>query len=120
MIKAFKGESGIVEPTFVYLPGVPGGDAVAKATGVDFFSVPVALGVSPPPKSPFQANKSVRWLGEGHQHPGRSHRAGEEAPRGVDGRPQGQHRKGHRLHQEPSTKVNAPSGDCPLHDSRAR
>ncbi|RMJ21866.1 Malate dehydrogenase [Aspergillus sp. HF37] len=44
VIKAFKGESGIVAPTFVYLPGVPGGDAIAKATGVDFFSVPVALG----------------------------------------------------------------------------
>lgn len=45
VIRAFKGESGIVAPTFVYLPGVPGGDAIAKATGVDFFSVPVALGV---------------------------------------------------------------------------
>lgn len=39
------GEKGIVEPTFVYLPGVPGGDAIAKETGLDFFSVPVELGV---------------------------------------------------------------------------
>ncbi|KAL1980582.1 hypothetical protein VTN96DRAFT_3950 [Rasamsonia emersonii] len=45
VIKAFKGSKGIVEPTFVYLPGVPGGDVIAKATGVDFFSVPVELGV---------------------------------------------------------------------------
>lgn len=40
------GEKGIVEPTFVYLPGVPGGEAIAKETGLDFFSVPVELGVS--------------------------------------------------------------------------
>lgn len=46
MIKASKGEKGIVEPTFVYLPGVAGGEAIAKATGVDFFSTPVELGVS--------------------------------------------------------------------------
>lgn len=45
VIKAAKGEKGIVEPTFVYLPGVTGGDAVAKGTGVDYFSVPVELGV---------------------------------------------------------------------------
>lgn len=44
LIKASKGEKGIVEPTFVYLPGVEGGDAIAKATGCDFFSVPVELG----------------------------------------------------------------------------
>lgn len=49
MLKAVKGEQGIVEPTFVYLPGIDGGDAIAKATGVDFFSVPVELGVSPFP-----------------------------------------------------------------------
>lgn len=48
MIKALKGEKGIVEPTFIYLPGVPGGEAIAKETGVDYFSVPVELGVSPP------------------------------------------------------------------------
>lgn len=46
LLKAAKGEKGIVEPTYVYLPGVPGGEAVAKETGVDFFSVPVQLGVS--------------------------------------------------------------------------
>lgn len=45
VIKALRGEKGIVEPTFVYLPGVSGGDAIAKATGVDFFSTQVELGV---------------------------------------------------------------------------
>jgi malate dehydrogenase len=46
VLRAQKGESNIVEPTFVYLPGVAGGDAIAKETGCDFFSVPVELGVS--------------------------------------------------------------------------
>lgn len=46
IIKAAKGEKGIIEPTYVYLPGVPGGDAIAKETGLEFFSVPVELGVS--------------------------------------------------------------------------
>lgn len=44
VIKALKGESGIVAPTFVYLPGVDGGDEIQKATGCDFFSCPVELG----------------------------------------------------------------------------
>ncbi|KAL9602128.1 MAG: hypothetical protein Q9179_002636 [Wetmoreana sp. 5 TL-2023] len=44
VIKAAKGEKGIVEPSYVYLPGVSGGDAIAKETGVDFFSVPIELG----------------------------------------------------------------------------
>ncbi|MCJ1248328.1 hypothetical protein MMC30_005545 [Trapelia coarctata] len=46
IIKAVKGEKGIVEPTFVYLPGVSGGEAVQKEVGVDYFSVPVELGPS--------------------------------------------------------------------------
>ncbi|RPB07615.1 malate dehydrogenase, NAD-dependent [Morchella conica CCBAS932] len=46
VIKALKGEKGIVEPTFVYLPGVSGGDEVSKSLGggIDFFAVPVELG----------------------------------------------------------------------------
>ena len=48
-MKAAGGEKGIVEPTYVYLPGVPGGEAIAKETGLDFFSVPVELGVSTHP-----------------------------------------------------------------------
>jgi len=46
VIKALRGETGIVEPTFVYLPGIAGGDEIAKATGVEFFSTLVTLGVS--------------------------------------------------------------------------
>lgn len=44
--RAVKGESGIIEPSYVYLPGVEGGEAISKAVGVDFFSVPIELGVS--------------------------------------------------------------------------
>ncbi|KAI9873352.1 MAG: hypothetical protein M1823_007941, partial [Watsoniomyces obsoletus] len=43
LLKAKKGES-VTEPTFVYLPGVEGGDAIQKETGCDYFSVPVELG----------------------------------------------------------------------------
>ncbi|KAI9718967.1 MAG: hypothetical protein M1812_003852 [Candelaria pacifica] len=46
VLKAFKGEKGIIEPSFVYLPGVDGGDVIAKATGLDYFSVPIELGPS--------------------------------------------------------------------------
>ena len=46
IIKAMKGEKGLVEPSFVYLPGVPGGDEIQKLTGCDYFSVPIELGVS--------------------------------------------------------------------------
>lgn len=41
-----KGAKGLVEPSYVYLPGVPGGEEIAKQTGTDFFSVPIELGVS--------------------------------------------------------------------------
>ncbi|KAI1105879.1 malate dehydrogenase [Jackrogersella minutella] len=44
VLKAIKGEKGLVEPSFVYLDGVPGGDEIKKATGLDFFSAPVELG----------------------------------------------------------------------------
>ncbi|OJJ43715.1 hypothetical protein ASPZODRAFT_145660 [Penicilliopsis zonata CBS 506.65] len=44
VIKAAKGEKGIIEPTFIYLPGVVGGEEIAEATGVQFFSTPVELG----------------------------------------------------------------------------
>lgn len=48
LIRALNGQSGIIEPTFVYLPGVEGGAEIAKITGCEFFSVPVELGVSLP------------------------------------------------------------------------
>lgn len=41
---ASKGEKGIVEPTFIYLPGIDGGEEVIKSTSLDFFAVPVELG----------------------------------------------------------------------------
>ena len=44
VLQAVKGKSGIVEPTFVYLPGIEGGDAIAKETGCDYFSMPVEIG----------------------------------------------------------------------------
>jgi len=46
LMQAAKGEKGIVEPTFVYLPDISGGDEIVKATGCEFFSVPVQLGPS--------------------------------------------------------------------------
>jgi len=46
VLKAIRGDKGIVEPSFVYLPGVPGGEEIAKKTGCDFFSVPIELGPS--------------------------------------------------------------------------
>jgi malate dehydrogenase len=51
VLKGLSGEKGIVTPTFVYLPGIPGGEAIAKETGLDFFSVPVEIGVSSLPVS---------------------------------------------------------------------
>jgi malate dehydrogenase len=44
LIRATQGESGIIEPTFVFLDGVEGGKPIREATGCDFFSVPVELG----------------------------------------------------------------------------
>lgn len=61
IMKAVKGEKGIVEPTFVYLPGVSGGDAIAKETGCDFFSVPVELG-------PSGAEKAINVLGSANAY----------------------------------------------------
>ncbi|KAF4538229.1 malate dehydrogenase [Lasiodiplodia theobromae] len=41
IIKASKGESGIIEEAYVYLPGVPGGEEIAKSLGVEYFAVPI-------------------------------------------------------------------------------
>lgn len=56
VLRAVKGEKGLVEPSYVYLPGVPGGKEIAEKTGVDFFSVPVELG-------PNGAEKAINILG---------------------------------------------------------
>ncbi|RAR01934.1 malate dehydrogenase [Stemphylium lycopersici] len=61
VIKAAKGEKGIVEPSFVYLPGVEGGDAIAKATGTEFFSVPIELG-------PNGAEKAIDVVSSANEH----------------------------------------------------
>lgn len=45
IINAIKGGQGIIEPTYICLRGVPGGEAIAKETGLDYFSVPVEFGV---------------------------------------------------------------------------
>ncbi|SMR57031.1 unnamed protein product [Zymoseptoria tritici ST99CH_1E4] len=44
VMEAAKGKSGVVENTFVYLPGVTGGDELVKETGLEYFSAPVTLG----------------------------------------------------------------------------
>ena len=48
LLKALKGAKGLVEPSYVYLPGVPGGKEIQAKVGVDFFSVPIELGVCVP------------------------------------------------------------------------
>lgn len=45
--RALKGEKGMRECSFVYLPGIEGGTEIAKAVGVDFFSVPFKFTVYP-------------------------------------------------------------------------
>ncbi|KTW26098.1 malate dehydrogenase, NAD-dependent [Pneumocystis carinii B80] len=39
------GHSGILQSTFIYLPGIPGGDEIVKRVNLDFFAVQVELGV---------------------------------------------------------------------------
>jgi len=46
VLKGLSGEKGIITPTFVYVSGIPGGEAIAKETGLEFFSVPVELGTT--------------------------------------------------------------------------
>jgi hypothetical protein len=47
VLRAKKGETGIVLPSFVYLPGVPNGTEVQKeVNGLEFFSTKVELGVT--------------------------------------------------------------------------
>jgi malate dehydrogenase len=46
VIRAVGGETGIIEPSYVFLPGVEGGAEIQKLTGCEFFSCPVELGVS--------------------------------------------------------------------------
>lgn len=94
LLKASKGESGIVEPTFVYLPGIEGGDAIAKETGCDYFSVPVELGVSfsNPIRHILVTNhiQAIRCR-KSHQPSQRRQREGEDADRSCYQGSQRQH-----------------------------
>ena len=44
--RALKGEKGLRECTYVYLPGIEGGKEIAEAIGLDYFSVPVEFAAS--------------------------------------------------------------------------
>lgn len=46
VLKGASGQSGIIEPSFVFLDGIEGGKAVKDIVGTDFFSVPIEFGVS--------------------------------------------------------------------------
>ena len=43
-MKALNGEKGVIEETYLYLPGIAGGKEIAADLGVDYFVVPVKLG----------------------------------------------------------------------------
>jgi len=62
LLKAVAGAKGVVEPTYVYLPGVAGGEEVRKVVGdLDYFAVPVELG-------PSGAVKATNPLGSISEH----------------------------------------------------
>ena len=44
--RALKGEKGLRECSYVYLPGIEGGQEIAETIGMDFFSVPVEFAAS--------------------------------------------------------------------------
>ena len=44
--RALKGEKGMRECSFVYMPDIEGGDEIASAIGVDYFSAPVEFAAS--------------------------------------------------------------------------
>lgn len=46
VLRGAAGQSGVIEPSFVFLDGIDGGKAVKDVVGTDFFSVPVEFGVS--------------------------------------------------------------------------
>lgn len=89
-----------------------------KATGLDFFSVPVELGVSYQPHF-IPSHPSVADIvilaqrrGEGHQPSRWHHRKGEDSSGGRREGTKGEHREGHQLRPQPSSEVNHPSLDA--------
>ena len=44
--RALKGEKGLRECTYVYLPGIQGAKEIADAIGLDYFSIPVEFAAS--------------------------------------------------------------------------
>ncbi|KAF9874304.1 malate dehydrogenase [Colletotrichum karsti] len=44
IMKAAQGRSEVVEPAYVYLPGVQGGESISRELGVDYFAVPITFG----------------------------------------------------------------------------
>ncbi len=44
--RALKGEKGMRECSFLYMPGIEGGNEIALAVGVDYFSAPVIFAAS--------------------------------------------------------------------------
>lgn len=44
--RALKGEKGMRECSFIYLPGIEGGKEISETVEVDYFSAPVEFGVS--------------------------------------------------------------------------
>lgn len=45
ILRALKGEQGMRDCSYVYLPGIEGGNEIVKAIGVDYFAAPVEFGV---------------------------------------------------------------------------
>ncbi len=46
ILKASKGETGIIENTYVHLSGIKNGDVIKEKLGVDYFSLPVEFGIN--------------------------------------------------------------------------
>ena len=47
LLQGMRGARGIIEPAFVYLPGIPGGDCLRQfVNGLEYFSINVELGVN--------------------------------------------------------------------------
>lgn len=111
ILKAAKGETGIIEPTFIHLDGVPGGDAVKKeCNGAAYFSCPVELGpdgvkhahsygkVPPSPRQSLESWLNLAGIG-----------LREETHRRLPSRPRIQYQEGSRICHRIKLKVVIPN-----------